>query len=116
MKTPETNAVIAKITIAIFLIGCLFKMPYGYYQLMRVAVCFLFGWLSYMEYKIGMLITAILCGLCVVLFNPIIKLFIHKQQWQIIDRWLAVFLIIWLATDTFRILKKRRPKIPVGTK
>jgi hypothetical protein len=105
MKTNITNSIISKIIIITLLVGCLFKMPYGYYQFMRIAVCGLFILLAYMEYKKGVIITAVLCGLSVVLFNPIAKFYFNKRQWQSIDKGFVIALMIWIIIDLMLIIR-----------
>lgn len=105
MKVAKASEIIAKLIIAGLLIGCLFKMPYGYYQFMRIAVCGLFIWLAYIEYKKAVIITAVLSGLCAVLFNPIAKVYLHKKQWQSIDKGFVIVLMIWIIIDVILIAR-----------
>jgi hypothetical protein len=99
MKTSLTNSIISKIIIITLLVGCLFKMPYGYYQFMRIAVCGLFIFLAFIEYKKGVIITAVLSGLSAILFNPIAKVYFHKKQWQSIDKSFVIVLMLWITID-----------------
>lgn len=105
MKTAITNSIISKIIIIMLLVGCLFKMPYGYYQFMRIAVCGLFIWLAYIEYKKGIIITAVLSLLSAVLFNPIVKVYFHKKDWQTIDKGFVIVLTIWIIIDVILIIR-----------
>lgn len=41
-------------------------------------------------------------GSCIILFNPIIKLVIHKKEWQVIDLVVAIGLLAWCAYDLFK--------------
>ena len=108
MKTSLTNSIISKIIIIMLLVGCLFKMPYGYYQFMRIAVCGLFIWLAYLEYKHKIILTVILCCLSAILFNPIAKLSFHKKDWQTIDKGYIIVLAIWLIVDFILFIKGRK--------
>jgi hypothetical protein len=105
MTTANVRGNITKLIIAGLLIGCLFKMPYGYYQFMRIAVCGLFIWLAYTEYKNGVIIMAVLSGLSAILFNPIAKVYFHKKDWQSIDKGFVVVLMLWIIIDVILILK-----------
>src|SRR5476651_1149185 len=105
MKTSLTNSIIPKIIIITLLVGCLFKMPYGYYQFMRIAVCCLFILLAYIEYKKGVIITAVLSGLSAILFNPIAKVYFHKKDWQSIDKGFVIILMIWIIIDVIQIVR-----------
>lgn len=102
MTRSEMTPKIVKLSIATLLLLCLLKMPYAYYQFMRIAVCTLFFWLAYIYYQEKQIIYIIASGTCIILFNPVIKLVIHKHEWQIIDLWLAIVLIVWAGTDLFK--------------
>ena len=108
MKISKVSEIFAKLIIAGLLVGCLFKMPYGYYQFMRIAVCLLFAVIAYLEYKKGVFVTAILCGFSVILFNPIAKFYFHKKDWQIIDKGFVIALMIWIIIDVISIIKNWR--------
>jgi hypothetical protein len=105
MKTAITNSIISKIIIITLLVGCLFKMPYGYYQFMRIAVCGLFIWLAYTEYKKGVIIIAVLSGLSAILFNPIAKVYFHKKDWQSIDKGFVIILMIWIIIEVIQMVR-----------
>lgn len=98
---------VIKTAIAILLLIALAKMSYGYYQLMRIAVCGLFIWLAYLYLQKQVISAVIGCIVLAVLFNPIIKLAIHKKEWQTIDFWLAILLIIWIITDLYKLFRGR---------
>jgi hypothetical protein len=98
---------VIKLALIAFLLGALLKMPYGYYQLMRISVCVLFIWLAYIYYQKELMFVAIACGISVILFNPIIKLAIHKKEWQAIDLWFAIALIIWMIIDLIQLFRSR---------
>ena len=60
-------------------------MPYGYYQLTRIVSFVLSGYFAYVAFskkKIFMLVIFLIAGL---LFNPIVKVVLGKQIWQIVD-------------------------------
>jgi len=88
-----------KILLAALLIGCLFKVPYGYFQFVRIAGCIGFCYLAYEEYKSRRVITEILCIACAILLNPIIKIHFSRSLWNTIDLIIAILLIIWIVVD-----------------
>ena len=98
--------IIIKALIAILLLVCMLDMPYAYYQFMRIAVCGLFTWLAYILYHENYTILAVTCIAPVIVFNPIIKLAIHKQEWQGIDASLAAILIVWIGFDLYNSTKQ----------
>jgi hypothetical protein len=85
---------IIKIAIAILLLICLFDLPYGYFQLIRYIALVGFAILAYYEYErknIPMVI--VFLGL-VLLFQPIAKIPLGRQVWNIVDVLVALGLIL----------------------
>ena len=87
---------ILKILLAIAFLLCLLKMPYWYYQLIRVVAMVGFIYFAYLDSKEKIKITPILFVLSAIIINPIIKIPFHKNDWQIIDIIFAVILILSL--------------------
>ena len=90
IKTNVINLV--KIILAICLTICFLKLPYGYYQFLRIAGTISFLFLAYQSrdnliFKIIWIVSAIL-------LNPIFKIYFTKPTWNIIDFILAFILII----------------------
>ncbi len=87
---------VIKIIFALLLLLCLLKMPYGYYQFVRLASMIIFSWLAYESYqRKEMAFVFIYIGLAV-LFQPIIKIALGREIWNIVDVIVAVFLLITL--------------------
>ena len=89
-----------KIFIAILSLICLFDMPYGFYQTYRVVAMVCFSYLFYIEINVKgwnliWLISAILV-------QPIFKIAIGRDVWNIIDITFAILLIV----STLAINKK----------
>lgn len=84
---------IVKIIIATFLFGCLLKMPYGYFQFVRIATCIGFIWLAN-EYK-AIPLALICCVGAVILFNPIFKVHFSRILWNTMDAIVGGLLIVW---------------------
>ncbi len=83
-----------KIALAILLFLCLLEMPYGYYQLVRVIATIGFGILAYQNYIRKNETNAVIClGLCI-LFQPIVKIALGRQLWNIVDVIVAIGLIV----------------------
>jgi hypothetical protein len=98
------------IIMAGLLLGCLLKMPYGYYQLTRWLVSAGFIALIFIEFKKQNFITSILCVVFAVLFNPLKPIYLKKELWQFIDKWLAVVLIIWILVSIGILLLRKKTK------
>jgi len=87
---------IIKIVLAIFLLLCLFDMPYGFYQLVRFIALVGFAVLAYFaseyENKTEMIIYVCLA----ILFQPLFKISLGREIWNFVDVVVAVGLIITL--------------------
>jgi len=84
---------IIKVILTILFIGCLFDMPYGYFQLTRFLGMVGFGILSYNQYKVnqGWLITWLASA---ILINPIFKISLGREIWNVVDVIWAILLIV----------------------
>ncbi len=102
--------VIIKILIALFLIGCLFNVPYGYFQFVRIASCIGFAYLAYKEFEEDKTITGILCIGCAILFNPIFKIYFKRELWNDIDLVIAIALGVWIIADFVYLLHGKSGK------
>ena len=88
------NLKVIKIILAILLLTCLFKMPYGYFQFVRLAALLGFAYLAYDANKNNKKIeTYIFIGLAIV-FQPLIKISLGRDIWNILDVLIAFGLII----------------------
>ena len=70
---------------ALILFGALWDWPYGYYQLLRFAVCGVSVYVAFMAYVWKKLWAAWLFGFIAVLFNPLIPVHLSRELWQPID-------------------------------
>lgn len=87
---------IIKLILAILLFLCLLKMPYGYYQMVRVLSMVGFGILalSVKEDKERW----IYITLCM-LFQPFIKVALGRVLWNVVDVVVAIGLLISIKSD-----------------
>ncbi len=81
-----------KIILAFMLAICFLKLPYGYYQFLRLSGTISFLYLAYLA-KEGLMFKIIWFG-SALLLNPILKINLTKYTWNIIDFALALILII----------------------
>lgn len=98
--------IIIKILLAGLLIGCLFNVPYGYFQFIRVAGCVGFIYLAYYEFQNKRNITGIFSVACALLLNPVFKIHFTRKIWNNIDLVIAIGLIIWVISESF--IKKQK--------
>ncbi len=85
---------IVKVILALMLLLCLAKMPYGYYQFVRFGALVGFALLSYNSYEKGLtnyMIIFIGLGL---LFQPFIKIALGRELWNIVDVIVAIGLLV----------------------
>ena len=87
-----------KLILSILFLVCLFKMPYGYYQIVRLVgfVGFiLLAFKSYSDKAINMGI--IYCGLAI-LFQPLYKIALGRTIWNVVDVIVSIFLLVTIFT------------------
>ncbi len=74
------------VPIALLLIG-IADLPTGYYTLVRIVVCLVSAYSSYLSYKsdekVG--IATVSFALLALLFNPIIPIYLNKEVWTVLD-------------------------------
>jgi len=85
---------IMKIAMAILFFGCLLKMPYGYYQFVRFIGLIGFVILSYDAFNRHMINEAFLYGALALLFQPIFKISLGRDLWNIVDVVVGIALMI----------------------
>lgn len=85
---------IIKIALSGILLSCLMDMPYGYYQLVRFIAMIAFAFLSYSSYQEGnSSFLFIVYGGLALLFQPILKITLGREIWNIIDVIVAIGLV-----------------------
>jgi hypothetical protein len=83
-----------KISIAILLFLCLLDMPYGYFQIVRIAGLIGFTVLAYNAYENKQKELMIVYIGLALLFQPFIKVALGRQIWNIVDIIVGLFLIV----------------------
>ncbi len=69
-------------------------LPYGYYILLRLLVCGTFGYSAYIAYTKNSKNLPWIYGFIAVLFNPIIKIYLPKEYWVVIDVIAGILLLV----------------------
>ena len=87
-----------KLILAILLLLCLAKMPYGYFQLVRFLAMAGFGYLAYESYKEKKENRIILYITLAILFQPIFKIALGRTIWNIVDAVVAIGLLLSLVS------------------
>ena len=76
---------IIKIGLAVLMFGCLLDMPYGYYQLVRFIALIGFGVLAFQANQQAKQTEMIIYGALALLFQPLFKIALGRELWNIID-------------------------------
>lgn len=78
-KKPATIAVIFLLVLAIF------PWSYGYYVFLRWVVFLVSGFLVYLAHNLKKTIWVVMFTLIAILFNPIVRISLDRETWQVID-------------------------------
>lgn len=81
------------ITVILLIIATL-PLLYGYYTLLRIIVTAVFTWAAYITYERHHKILPWLLMAIAILFNPLIKIYLSKSIWIIVDISVAVILLL----------------------
>ena len=85
---------ILKIILALSLLLCLAKMPYGYYQFVRFGALIGFALLAFNSYEKGLTNYMIVYIGLALLFQPFNKILLGREIWNIVDVVLAIWLLV----------------------
>jgi hypothetical protein len=87
---------VIKIVLAILFFLCLSDMPYGFYQLVRFVALIGFGILAYQAYKNENQTETIIYGGLALLFQPLFKIALGREIWNIVDVVVGIGLLLTL--------------------
>ena len=85
---------IIKVLLSVILLVCLLDMPYGYFQIVRFAALVGFAILAYNANEQGLKREVIIYVFLAILFQPLIKIALGRQLWNIIDFIVGIGLIV----------------------
>lgn len=85
---------IIKIILAGLFFVCLFDMPYGYFQIVRFTALVGFAVLAYNANEQGDKREVIIYVCLAILFQPLFKIALGRQLWNIIDVIVGIGLIV----------------------
>ena len=83
-----------KLFLAVLFFVCLLDMPYGYYQLVRFAALIGFSILAYTANGQGQITEAIVYVCLAILFQPVIKISLGREIWNVADVIVGIGLIL----------------------
>ena len=82
---------ILKLVTAGLLFLAIFQLPYGYYQLLRIVITIASGISAFAAYENNNQGLAIAFAFVLILFNPIMPIYLDKGTWVIIDIIVGIF-------------------------
>jgi hypothetical protein len=85
---------ILKILLSLLLFICLLDMPYGFYQVVRFVALIGFAILAYQALQEGRQTEVIIYALLAILFQPIFKIALGRDLWNVVDVIVGVGLIV----------------------
>lgn len=80
--------------LAVLLLTCLFNMPYGYYQFVRFIGLIGFSILAFQANEQGKQTEMIVYGGLALLFQPLFKIALGREMWNIVDVVVAIGLLL----------------------
>ena len=83
-----------KIILSLLLFLCLAKMPYAYYELIRLIALMGFGILAYQAYQQRRQAEMVIYVSLALLFQPFFKLALGRELWNVIDVIVGVYLLL----------------------
>ena len=92
----SNKIIILKIGLIVIFIGCLFNMPYGYFQFVRFFGMVGFVILSIFEFrkKLTNNIYQYIWAISAILINPFVKIALGRTIWNMVDLvWVIILLI-----------------------
>ena len=83
-----------KIVLSIMLFVCLADMPYGFYELVRFSALVGFVILAYKAHQEGKQTETFIYGALALLFQPIFKIALGRDIWNMVDVIVGIGLIV----------------------
>ena len=93
MKEKRKIRLVLYIGLAVLLFLCLFSMPYGYYQLVRVLSMGVFAYLAYLEFQSRNIDRLVVFIVLAILFQPLVPITLGRLIWNIVDVLVAFYLL-----------------------
>ena len=89
----KNSGMIIKVVLVIFLFLCLLDMPYGFYQFVRFVALIGFGILAYKANEEDKNTEMIIYGALALLFQPLFKISLGREIWNVVDVIVGIGLI-----------------------
>lgn len=69
-------------------------LPYGYYTLLRLIMCGIFAFAAFVAHERKHEILPWVYGFIAVLFNPVVKIYLPKETWELVDIGAGILLLV----------------------
>ena len=90
---------IIKIVLSVLLFLCLLDLPYGFYQFVRFTAMVGFGFLAFKANENDKQTEMIIFGALALLFQPLFKIALGRELWNIVDVVVGIGLLVTIAKD-----------------
>ena len=90
---------VVKIGLSVALLACLLDMPYGFYQFIRFLAMMVFAFLAYTSAEKGEHPFAFVYIGLAILFQPVFKISLGRELWNILDVVVAIGLVYSVFRD-----------------
>ena len=83
---------------AVLLTGALLPWPYGYYELLRLAVCAVSGWIAYEQWRHDDAVSGwvVAFGGMAMLYNPLMPIHLTREIWSMLNLASALVFVLHL--------------------
>jgi hypothetical protein len=85
LKPSALRTLLTTVAAVLLLLATVFDWPYGYYNLLRVAVSLCSAYLAWFAVTLNRQPWAITFGVLVLLFNPLLPIYLTRGIWQVLD-------------------------------
>lgn len=76
------------------LLAAVLRLPYGYYQLLRIVVCLVGAGVAYWTYQRGRVAVSAVAATAAVVFNPVAPLHLDRGTWTLLNVGFAAVLAV----------------------
>lgn len=91
---------------AVLLAGALLPWPYGYYDLLRLAVCAVSGWIAYEQWRHDDAVSGwvVAFGGMAMLYNPVMPIHLTREIWSVVNL-ASASLFVWHLSALTRLVR-----------
>jgi hypothetical protein len=107
LKKAATTWLLEAVAVILVVIALRKGNPYGYYVFLRWMTCPIFAWITWKAYSRGNgLLLAVVAGILAVLFNPVLRVMLDREKWEILN--IAMIAVaIWSAAVSISSTKEQ---------